>query len=204
MYVTVIVLDEVVNRVDSESDTEDVFEEAEEEFSVNAPLARPEEVGLPGNGQKDAALNLPIPRPEKASFLESSSAVVHSSLLRKEVDSFGRVKKEAYAINSFLPKPEKTIQKPEKANLRGRSPALLQRPEHGTEEVQQVKSSVVEELGEYSEMTHEILVLINLCTLISNMYEPRHKKTTFWFPTWSNTNQAVQLLKTARGLKFRF
>ena len=29
------------------------------------------------------------------------------------------------------------------------------------------------------------------------------RKSTFWFPTWSNTNQAVQLQKTARGLKFR-
>ena len=29
------------------------------------------------------------------------------------------------------------------------------------------------------------------------------RKPTFWFPTWSDTNQAVQLLKTARGLKFR-
>ena len=28
-------------------------------------------------------------------------------------------------------------------------------------------------------------------------------KTTFWFPTWSNTNQAVQLQKMARGLKFQ-
>ena len=26
---------------------------------------------------------------------------------------------------------------------------------------------------------------------------------TFWFPTWSDTNQAVQLQKMARGLKFR-
>ena len=29
------------------------------------------------------------------------------------------------------------------------------------------------------------------------------RKSTFWFPTWSNTNQAVQLQKMARGLKFR-
>ena len=29
------------------------------------------------------------------------------------------------------------------------------------------------------------------------------KKTTFWFPTWSDTNQAVQPHKMARGLKFR-
>ena len=25
----------------------------------------------------------------------------------------------------------------------------------------------------------------------------------FWFPTWSDTNQAVQLQKIARGLKFQ-
>ena len=30
------------------------------------------------------------------------------------------------------------------------------------------------------------------------------RKLTFWFPTWSETNQAVQLQKMARGLKFRF
>ena len=29
------------------------------------------------------------------------------------------------------------------------------------------------------------------------------RKQTFWFPTWSNTNQAVQLQKMARGLKFQ-
>ena len=29
------------------------------------------------------------------------------------------------------------------------------------------------------------------------------RKTTFWFPTWRDTNQAVQLQKMARGLKFR-
>ena len=29
------------------------------------------------------------------------------------------------------------------------------------------------------------------------------RKPTFWFPTWSNINQAVQLQKMARGLKFR-
>ena len=28
-------------------------------------------------------------------------------------------------------------------------------------------------------------------------------KQMFWFPTWSDTNQAVQLQKMARGLKFR-
>ena len=28
------------------------------------------------------------------------------------------------------------------------------------------------------------------------------RKPTFWFPTWSNTNQAVQLQKMARGLIF--
>ena len=29
------------------------------------------------------------------------------------------------------------------------------------------------------------------------------RKPTLWFPTWSDTNQAVQLQKMARGLKFR-
>ena len=29
------------------------------------------------------------------------------------------------------------------------------------------------------------------------------RKPTFWFLTWSDINQAVQLLKTARGMKFR-
>ena len=28
------------------------------------------------------------------------------------------------------------------------------------------------------------------------------RKPTFWFPTWSDTNKAVQLQKMARGLKF--
>ena len=29
------------------------------------------------------------------------------------------------------------------------------------------------------------------------------RKQTFWFPTWSDTNQAVQLQKMASGLKFQ-
>ena len=29
------------------------------------------------------------------------------------------------------------------------------------------------------------------------------RKQTFWFWTWSDTNQAVQVQKMARGLKFR-
>ena len=29
------------------------------------------------------------------------------------------------------------------------------------------------------------------------------RKPMFWFLTWSDTNQVVQLLKMARGLKFR-
>ena len=29
------------------------------------------------------------------------------------------------------------------------------------------------------------------------------RKPTFWFPTWSDTNRAVQPQKMARGLKFR-
>ena len=29
------------------------------------------------------------------------------------------------------------------------------------------------------------------------------RKPTFWFPTWSGTNQAVQVQKMARGLNFQ-
>ena len=29
------------------------------------------------------------------------------------------------------------------------------------------------------------------------------RKPTFWFPIWSDTNQAIRLQKMARGLKFR-
>ena len=29
------------------------------------------------------------------------------------------------------------------------------------------------------------------------------RKPTFWIPTWSHTNQALELQKMARGLKFR-
>ena len=29
------------------------------------------------------------------------------------------------------------------------------------------------------------------------------RKPTFWYPTWSDTNHAVQLQKMAKGLKFR-
>ena len=29
------------------------------------------------------------------------------------------------------------------------------------------------------------------------------RKQAFWFPTWSDANQAVQLQKMARGLKFQ-
>ena len=35
-----------------------------------------------------------------------------------------------------------------------------------------------------------------------NIIEPHHEKQTLWFLTWSDTNQAVQLQKMARGLKF--
>ena len=43
--------------------------------------------------------------------------------------------------------------------------------------------------------------------LVSHSVEDFHlsrvmRKLTLWFPTWSDTNQAVQLQKIARGLKF--
>ena len=40
-----------------------------------------------------------------------------------------------------------------------------------------------------------VIALINLSRVMG--------KPTFWFLTWSDTNQAVQLLKMARGLKFQ-
>ena len=46
-------------------------------------------------------------------------------------------------------------------------------------------------------------------TYISENYVLRNemsnvmRKPTFWLPTWSNTNQAVQLQKMAIGLKFQ-
>ena len=39
--------------------------------------------------------------------------------------------------------------------------------------------------------------------LLQSIYESRHEKPTFWFPTWSDTNRAAQPQKIARGLKFR-
>ena len=46
-------------------------------------------------------------------------------------------------------------------------------------------------------------VSIFLCILYMVRTKSRvMRKPTFWFPTWSDTNQAVQLQKMARGLKF--
>ena len=44
--------------------------------------------------------------------------------------------------------------------------------------------------------------LIYLVTYCENLICVMRKQT-FWFPTWSDTNQAVQLQKMSRGLKFR-
>ena len=35
------------------------------------------------------------------------------------------------------------------------------------------------------------------------IYERGMRKPMFWFPTWSNTNQAVEQQKMAGGLQFR-
>ena len=40
-------------------------------------------------------------------------------------------------------------------------------------------------------------------TLLTNKMSRVMRKSTFWFPTWSDINQGVQLQKMARGLKFR-
>ena len=41
------------------------------------------------------------------------------------------------------------------------------------------------------------------CISEYDQMSPVRRKPTFWFPTWSDTNQAVQLQKIARCLKFR-
>ena len=42
----------------------------------------------------------------------------------------------------------------------------------------------------------------NCPSLLISLLRRVMRKPTFWFPTWSDTNQAVQLQKMARGLKF--
>ena len=42
-----------------------------------------------------------------------------------------------------------------------------------------------------------------LTTVSSHNMSRVMRKPTFWFPTWSDTNQAVQLQRMARGLKFQ-
>ena len=50
-----------------------------------------------------------------------------------------------------------------------------------------------------------ILSLISALVVHSSNSEMSRimRKPTFWFPTWSDTNQAVQLQRMAKGLKFR-
>ena len=49
---------------------------------------------------------------------------------------------------------------------------------------------------------HTYTLLANIQSQIIHLSRVM-KKPTFWFPTWSDTNQAVQLQKIDRGLKFR-
>ena len=42
-----------------------------------------------------------------------------------------------------------------------------------------------------------------LINLLHNLLRRVMRKQTFWYLTWSDTNQPVQLQKMARGLKFR-
>ena len=46
---------------------------------------------------------------------------------------------------------------------------------------------------------------MTLVRVLASIYEPRCKKTGLikGFPTWSDTNRAVQSLNMARGLKFQ-
>ena len=48
----------------------------------------------------------------------------------------------------------------------------------------------------------QLIIMETLSKLQSNLSHVM-KKQTFCFPTWSDTNQAVQVQKIARGLKFR-
>ena len=54
---------------------------------------------------------------------------------------------------------------------------------------------------------HKLKLFKNAGLLLAHFIAEYHlsrilRKPTFWFPTWSDTNQAVQLQKIARGLKF--
>ena len=74
---------------------------------------------------------------------------------------------------------------------------------------------------QHSIFSHKEKFLSNQSEMSTNTNEPHHKKNSppqfgagltqmslvmrkpkFWFPTWSNTNQAVQLQKMAKDLKF--
>ena len=49
-----------------------------------------------------------------------------------------------------------------------------------------------------------VVPVMNALNSLNHIYMSRVlRKQTFWFPTWSDTNQAVQRQKIARGLKFR-
>ena len=50
-------------------------------------------------------------------------------------------------------------------------------------------------------MLNDLTVIPLACKLTHMSRDVR--KPTFWFSTWSDTNQAILLQKMARGLKFR-
>ena len=57
---------------------------------------------------------------------------------------------------------------------------------------------IVQVPGHFSKQIHQC------CRFVRNKHlSPVMRKPTFWFLTWSDTNQAVQLQIIARGLKFR-
>ena len=64
----------------------------------------------------------------------------------------------------------------------------LETPLPDLESFDSVSDKISHSLGKLIDMIHVSRVL---------------RKPTFWFSTWSNTNQAVKLQKMARGLKFR-
>ena len=57
--------------------------------------------------------------------------------------------------------------------------------------------------GRFSRDAAQIIKFCDSCLLVMYMTSRVMRKPTFWFPTWSDTNQAVQLQKMAGGSKFR-
>ena len=49
----------------------------------------------------------------------------------------------------------------------------------------------------------EMMLYFKMVEFNAEVFEPHHEKTNVLVSDWSDTNQAVQLQKMARGLKFQ-